>query len=160
MSNTKLLNDTKHLLESLHGLKCFDSLGDSVNSNDSHVTVNISELIPLDFSNEIQMIDTALKVDGSINDSVMENITEWSRLVTELSVKEIDLFNKKEAYQSLSEEIIKDTDFKALYGKNNESIRKQHCREELSDEYNEIKNLEFGIDYCKRRISFLKSLTC
>ncbi|WP_296875487.1 hypothetical protein [uncultured Methanobrevibacter sp.] len=158
MSNTKLLADTRHLLVSLSGLKAFDNLAEGVTSNDSHVSVNISELIPLDFSNEIQLIDEALKVDDSIDDSIMGNLCEWSSLVTEVSVKEVDLFNKKEAYNALSEEIIASTDFKALYGKNNESIRKQHCREELSEEYNEIKKLEFGIDYCKRRISFLKSL--
>jgi len=158
MSNTKLLNDTRHLLVSLHGLKAFDNLGESVQSNNSHVTVSISELIPLDFNDEIKKIDEALKVDDSINDPIMDNITEWSSLVTELSNKERMLFDKKETYRGLSEEIIKGTDFKALYGKNNDNIRKQHVKEELSEEYYEIKELEFNIDYCKRRISFLKSL--
>ena len=45
-----------------------------------------------------------------------------------------------------------------MYGKNNESIRKQHVKEELADEYSELKELEFSIDNLKRRISFLKSL--
>lgn len=157
MSNTKLLADTRQLLVSLNGLKAYN-LGEEVTSNDSHVTVRVSELIPLDFSNEIEMIDDALKVDESIDDSIMGNLVEWSSLVNELSTIEVDLFNKKEEYQGLSEEIISSTDFKALYGKNNESVRKQHCREELSEQYDEIKKLEFNIDYCKRRISFLKSL--
>ena len=96
--------------------------------------------------------------DTSISDDVMTNISEWSSLVTELSSKEIDLFHKKEAYNALSEEIIASTNFKTLYGKNNESIRKQHVKGTLVDEYKEIKDLKFSIDYISRRISYLKSL--
>lgn len=96
--------------------------------------------------------------DTSISDPVMVNIGEWSSLVTELSSKEIKLFHKKEAYNALSEDIIASTDFKELYGKNNESIRKQHVKETLVDEYSEIKDLQFSIDYISRRISYLKSL--
>ena len=96
--------------------------------------------------------------DTSISDSVMVNIGEWSSLVTELSSKEVELFHKKETYNALSEEIIQCTDFKTLYGKNNESIRKTHVKETLVDEYKEIKDLEFSIDYISRRISYLKSL--
>ena len=96
--------------------------------------------------------------DSGIDDMVLDNLIEWSNLITELSYKEIQLYKLKETYQGLSEAIIAETDFKALYGKNNESIRKQHVREELTDEHAEIKDLEFSIDYLKRRISYLKSL--
>jgi len=90
--------------------------------------------------------------------SVQDCLNEWEKLVNELSEKEEDYYTKKEAYQGLSEEIISVTDFKALYGKNNDSIRKQHVKEELSDEYEELKQLEFRMDYIKRRVSFLKTL--
>lgn len=159
MSNTKLLHEIRHTLVSLGGLKAFDSLSSTVTSNDSHITVNISELIPLDFNETIHAIDTALKIDESIDADVMVNIREWSNLIEELSKKEKDYLTKKEAYNALSEEIIKETNFKALYGKNNESIRKQHVKEELADEYSELKELEFNIDYLKRRISFLKAMS-
>ncbi|WP_407415753.1 hypothetical protein [Methanobrevibacter sp.] len=154
----KLLEEIRHDLVSLTGLKAFDSLSETIQSNDSHVSVLISELIPLDFKELIGKIDIELEIDDSIHSDVKDNLSEWSRLITKLSKDEKDYFNKKEAYNALSEEIIKETDFKALYGKNNESIRKQHVKEELADEYGELKELEFSIDNLKRRISFLKSL--
>lgn len=89
---------------------------------------------------------------------VSVNLSEWSKLITELSDKEIKYYNLKEKYSSLSEEIIASTDFKQLYGKNNESVRKNHVKHELSDIVDELKTLEFSIDYLKRRISFLKQL--
>ena len=90
--------------------------------------------------------------------TVAKDLYEWSKLITELCDREKDLYKVKEEYNALSEKIIAETDFKALYGKNNESIRKQHVKSELSDMYEIIKAHEFGIDYCKRRISYLKSL--
>ena len=91
---------------------------------------------------------------GDISDDLME----WSSLVTELSGKEIDLFKCKNEYQVLSDKIIQDTDFKALYGANNQKVRDNHVKGELSDLYDEIKSLEFSIDYLTRRIMFLKEL--
>ena len=90
--------------------------------------------------------------------TVAWDLNEWSRLITELCDREKDLYKVKEEYNALSEKIIAETDFKALYGKNNESVRKQHVKSELSDMYDIIKAHEFSIDYCKRRISYLKSL--
>lgn len=168
MSNTKLLADTRHLLVSLSGLKAFDSLGERVTSSDSHVSVNISDLIPLDFRKEIQLIDDALKLDGSIDDPVMDNLCEWSQLVTELSEKEIKLYQSKEAYIALSDTLLeqakkdKEEDkgdiIKDLYGYNNDKTRSRYVKDELKDEDKDIKDLEFSIDYLKRRISYLKSL--
>lgn len=83
---------------------------------------------------------------------------EWSKLITELGDKEVKYYNLKEKYNELSEKIIESTDFKELYGKNNERVRKNHVKNELSDMVKEIKSLEFSIDYCKRRIMFLKQL--
>lgn len=104
------------------------------------------------------MSEKQMKVDESIEDTIKNNLSEWNSLINELSSKEVKLFKKKETYNALSEEIIQSTDFKSLYGKNNESIRKTHVKETLAEEYYEIKELEFSIDYLKRRISFLKSL--
>lgn len=82
----------------------------------------------------------------------------YEDLVNELSSKEIDYFRKKEVYKDLSSEIIESTDFKSLYSKNNESIRKQHVKKELSEQYEELKSLEFGINWIKNYIPFLREL--
>lgn len=89
---------------------------------------------------------------------VNELFKEWNGLIKELSDKEIDYHNKKEEYKALSQEVIETTDFKALYGRNNESIRKQHVRDELRAYYEDIKDLEFSMNYIERQISYLKEL--
>jgi len=99
---------------------------------------------------------------------IMENLNEWSRLVTELSRKEIELYNKKEDYNTSSEKLLEDaakekaeTDYdviKEKYGGNNDKTRKKYVKDSLADEAMELKQLEWSIDYIKRRISFLKQL--
>lgn len=99
---------------------------------------------------------------------VGELLEAWSYLITELSAKEIQLYKKKAAYEASSEKLLedaakekheKDNDIiKAKYGGNNDKTRKKYVKEMLAKENNEIKNLEFSIDYLKRRISFLKQL--
>ena len=106
--------------------------------------------------------------DTSINDPVMDNLTEWSGLVTELSSKEIELYNKKEDYNVSSEKLLEDaakekaeTDYdviKEKYCGNNDKTRKKYVKDALADEAMELKQLEWSIDYIKRRISFLKQL--
>ena len=86
------------------------------------------------------------------------DLEEWTMLITELSDKEVELFKCKTEYQFLSDKIIQDTDFKALYGANNQKVRDNHVKGELSDLYDTIKSLEFSIDYINRRIMFLKEL--
>ena len=110
--------------------------------------------------------NVTIDVDAIVSDELKElcgsdisrDLLEWSKLVTELSNKEIALYKWKECYQIKSEEIIANTDFKALYGKNNEKVRKVHVKNELGDWYTIIKDLEFSIDYLVRRISYLKEL--
>lgn len=106
--------------------------------------------------------------DTSLNDDVMANLTEWSSLVTELSTNEIELYNKKQSYESSSEKVLEDAAkikaeteediIKDKYGGNNDKTRKKYVKEMLSEEKAEIKTLEFSIDYIRRRISFLKQL--
>lgn len=95
---------------------------------------------------------------STVYKNVEEISQEWENLIIELSDKEVDYYNLKEKYNGLSENIIASTDFKELYGKNNETVRKNHVKNELSDIVSELKTLEFSIDYIKRRISFLKQL--
>ena len=96
--------------------------------------------------------------DIAIDCFVIDNCIEWSNLIQELSEKEVALYEWKEIYNVKSEEIISNTDFKELYGKNNDKVRKDHVKRELSDWDKTIKELEFSIDYLKRRLSFLKQL--
>lgn len=83
---------------------------------------------------------------------------EWDELIHELSDKEVALFKWKEIYEVKANEIIEHTDFKELYGANNQKVRDNHVRNELTDWYDIIKDLEFSIAYIERRISFLREL--
>lgn len=83
---------------------------------------------------------------------------EWDELIHELSDKEVALFKWKEVYNVKAEEIIEHTNFKELYGANNQKVRDNHVRNELTDWYDIIKDLEFSIAYIERRISFLREL--
>ena len=91
-------------------------------------------------------------------DDITDYLSEWENLIEELSVKEVLLYKKKEAYQVMSDKIISETDFKALYGKNNAEVRKTHVKNELMTEHETIKALEFSVDWIGRRISFLREL--
>jgi hypothetical protein len=158
MTNKELMEEVRHELVSLSGLKAIDGKGDLVSIAGDDLTVAISELIPLDFKDLIDKIDNELDGDESINAFVIDNMIEWGNLITELKYKEPKLYELKESYQALSDEIIEATDFKALYGKNNAEVRKNHVKNELTDQHKEIKELEFRIDYITRRINYLKSL--
>ena len=87
-----------------------------------------------------------------------ELFTELNSLIEEITDKEIALYQWKELYEIKSEEIIKHTDFKALYGANNQKVRDNHIKTELQDWHDNIKDLEFSIDWISRRISYLKHL--
>lgn len=90
----------------------------------------------------------------------VQDITcEWENLIDELSRKEVEYYMLKETYNTLSEDIIATTDFKELYGKNNETVRKNHVKHELADIVKDLKTYEFSINYLTRRISFLKAMT-
>ena len=89
---------------------------------------------------------------------VEEYMREWDELIHELSDKEVALFKWKEIYEVKANEIIEHTDFKELYGANNQRVRDNHVRNELTDWYDIIKDLEFSIAYIERRISFLREL--
>ena len=64
------------------------------------------------------------KFTGMGEPNVTGDLMEWKNLVEELSRKEVLLYHKKEAYQVASDKIIGETDFKALFGKNNADVRK------------------------------------
>ena len=117
---------------------------DTIEDNNGEIVKHITFL----FGDKLDMYG------GDIND----DLYEYSSLIEELSTKEIKLFKLKEEYQTESDKIIAETDFKELYGKNNAEVRKNHVKEELKGWYLEIKDLEFSIDYISRRIGYLKEL--
>ena len=94
----------------------------------------------------------------STQNTFSDLLTEWEDLITELSNKEIALFQWRECYNIKAEEIIRETDFKELYGANNQKVRDTHVRNELTDWYDNIKDLEFSIAYIERRILYLREL--
>ena len=96
--------------------------------------------------------------DIAIDAFVIDNIIEWSNLITELSLKEVDLLKIKNRIFDKEQWMTENTDFKTMYGKNNADVRKQHFNKFLKSEYAVKMHLEISIDYLKRRISFLKQL--
>ena len=84
---------------------------------------------------------------------------EWDKLIDELKYDEFNLLKFKEKYHREEQRILEETDFKELYGANNQKIRDNHVKEELKDLYDMIKGIELRISNNKRRIDFLKSLT-
>ena len=91
-------------------------------------------------------------------DDITDYLTEWENLISELSNKEVLLYHRKTAYQVRSDEISAETNFKELYGANNQKVRDNHVKTVLSNDYETIKALEFSIDWIGRRISFLREL--
>ena len=111
-----------------------------------------------DFLNNECIIDDV--EDTSIESFVLDNCIEWYNLISELSKKEEELYFKKEEYSKREFEImfVEDIDFKELYGSTAEKVRKQHAKNVLKELGKEIKELELSIEYCKKRISYLKGL--
>jgi mRNA-degrading endonuclease HigB of HigAB toxin-antitoxin module len=93
-----------------------------------------------------------------IQRSITEDLKEYNETIIELSEKEIALYEWKQVYDIKAEAIVKETDFKTLYGANNQKVRDNHIRNELNDWYEIIKDLEFSINYLNRRIGYLKEL--
>jgi hypothetical protein len=96
-----------------------------------------------------------------LDEPVINNLSEWSRCITDLSLKEKELIALKEEKSLKEFEIIfinKDINFKELYGSTSEKVRKQHADKELKPLKDQINNLESNIDWLKRRISFLRQL--
>ena len=90
--------------------------------------------------------------------SIQDYFTEWENAVNELSEKEVELINLKEVYAEKEQEILTTTDFKKLYGANNDKVRKNHVTKTLQSMTDAQNDLDISISYLKRRIDFIKSL--
>lgn len=106
----------------------------------------------------MDLIELEDKKVRSIELPLTDLLCEWEDLVEDLTEKEIEYYYCKERYQSKADVIIAETDFKALYGANNQKVRDNHVKNELSKDHLHLKNLEFSIDWLNRRISFLREL--
>ena len=97
--------------------------------------------------------------DVSIVDvPVTDLLVEYEDMVLELSQKEVELYNLKEAYLIAEQKIVNEVDFKALYGANNQKVRDNHVKNELSDMVSDMKALEFGINWIRSYIPLLKEV--
>ena len=85
-------------------------------------------------------------------------LQEYEDMVLELSQKEVELYNLKEAYLIAEQKIVNEVDFKALYGANNQKVRDNHVKNELSDMVSDMKALEFGINWIRSYIPLLKEV--
>lgn len=83
---------------------------------------------------------------------------EWNKFLDELESSERELKTLKKEYLEKSQEIISNTDFKELYGRNNESVRKDHVNKELSELVEKIDELKLLISDRVRRIEYFKAI--
>ena len=85
-------------------------------------------------------------------------LVEYEELVLELSENEMDLYKLKEAYLIAERDIIANTNFKELYGANNEKVRSNHVKNELADMVEKKASLQFRIDFIKQYIPLLREV--
>lgn len=135
---------TKELLK-----ECYDEL-----ANLNGLVVK-SENIDCDFDD---LLDRLSKEIIKPNKTIADYYHEWEAAITEIDTKTKDLLNLKETYNQMEQDIIENTDFKELYGANNQKVRDNHVKNELKDMVEQKQTLELRIDYLKRRIDFIKSI--
>jgi hypothetical protein len=87
-----------------------------------------------------------------------KDFEEWDSLITNLKTNESELISLKQIRDKEEMKILNEVDFKEIYGKNNETIRKNHIKNELSDIFSKITSLELVISDEKRRVAFLQSM--
>lgn len=99
------------------------------------------------------------KFDGvvqMVNVPVKDLLCAWEDLVSELSDKEVELANVREEHNRKEFEILTSFDFKKVYGKDNEKIRKAHVHNELFDLDKSISDLELSINWIRGYVPLLR----
>ena len=106
--------------------------------------------------------------DTSIDAFVLDNCIEWSNLIMDLSNKEKKFYRLKNEYKSKSDKLLEEARklkeeteediIKKRYGGNNDKTRAKYVKESLAEENKQLKELEFDIEYLKRRLPYLKGL--
>lgn len=92
------------------------------------------------------------------NLSIDDYYREWERNIELIDKWAHDLMFTKEQYSNREQEILNNTDFKELYGANNQKIRDNHVKKELKNIVDTKNSLELGIDNLKRRNDLIKSM--
>ena len=87
-------------------------------------------------------------------------LNEYDNLLRELSQKEEKLIEVEEEWKEkeFHFRFISDIDFKELYGKANDDVRKYHARSECRDLLEKKHDLGLSIDYLKRYIKLLNKV--
>lgn len=87
-------------------------------------------------------------------------VDEYEKLIWELTGKEIQLTKVETdlADKEFSIKYVEDIDFKELYGKANDDVRKHHVKLMCADLIKEKTDLDLSISFLKREISFLKKV--
>lgn len=85
---------------------------------------------------------------------IMNLLMKWETLINKVSMQEIQLYELKEEIFQEEQDIIKNTDFNALYGKNNKDVRKEHLDKTMKPKKDLKKSLEIDIEANKRRVIF------
>ena len=83
---------------------------------------------------------------------------EWEKSIDDLKTTHIELINLKETYAQLEQDIVENTDFKEIYGANNQKVRDNHVKNELKDLVDIKHELKLKSEYLSRRIDFIKNL--
>lgn len=96
--------------------------------------------------------DLAKRIDYGTQ--IQELLDKWETLINKVSMQEIEQYNLKEEIFNKEQQIIAETDFKEIYGKNNADVRKQHLQSVMKEDYDKKKALEITIEANKRRIIF------
>ena len=87
-------------------------------------------------------------------------VDEYEKLIWELTMKEIRLTEVETelADKEFNIKYVEDIDFKELYGKANDDVRKHHVKLVLADLIKQKTDLELSVSFLKREISFLKKV--
>ena len=104
--------------------------------------------------------DIAEYLDENLEEKTIDDwFNDWDKLINEVNVKSMQLYILKEKIFEKEQKIINETDFKKLYGRNNDDVRKLHfIKEGMQADYDAKNDLEHDIECAKRRISFIKSM--
>lgn len=95
----------------------------------------------------------------SLPHEIYKYFNRWESLNKQLDILETKECFTKDEFEKKENEILLNTDFKEIYGQNNEKIRKNHVKEELSDLYNKKNKLKLEIAQKQRELQLTKCLT-
>lgn len=136
--------------------KRFNQLGVLDNNNPDELLISCQTKaqagVLVDFLNDMQE-----QIDSKPLD-LHKDFELWNEYINNLASMEKTLVGLKQHRDKEEMRILNEVDFKELYGKNNETIRKNHIKEELSDTFDKITSIELEAADIKRKISCLKRL--